>query len=107
MGRGTLDATTIILGQNVTGPTGGTATTNGTLTVGATGRRGTVKVQTLSLGNQNLTTATAVTGTFNLNGGANLYAGTIDKGTGTGTERPPAPSTGTTARYTTMTPART
>ncbi len=85
MGSGTLDATTIIIGQNGTvGATNGsTITTNGTLTV--TG--GTVKVQTLSLGNQNATTSgtnSVVTGTFNLNGGANLYAGTIDKGTGTG-----------------------
>ncbi len=40
----------------------------------------------MSLGNQNLSVATnKVTGTFNLNGGANLYAGSIDKGTGTGT----------------------
>ena len=85
MEGGTLDATTIILGQMLTSTeTGGNLlTANGTLTV--TG--GTVKVGTLSLGNQNNTSAnSAVNGTFNLNGGANLYAQTIDKGTGTGTQ---------------------
>jgi autotransporter-associated beta strand protein len=82
MGNGTLDADTIYLGRNVT--TGGaSAQANGTLTV--TG--GTVKAKNLYLGDQQSSTATStVSGTFNLNGGANLYAQTIGKGPGTGTQ---------------------
>jgi autotransporter-associated beta strand protein len=82
MGNGTLDADTIYLGRNVAGG-GGIVGAIGTLTV--TG--GTVKVNNLYLGDQNSSTATStVNGTFNLNGGATLYAQTIDKGPGTGTQ---------------------
>jgi autotransporter-associated beta strand protein len=74
MGGGTLDATTIILGQNNT--TGSAAT--GTLSV--TG--GTVRAGTLTLGERVGTNA--VTGTFNLNSGT-LCATTVKPGTGTAT----------------------
>ena len=83
MGNGTLDADTIYLGRNVAGGGGGTGAGNGTLTVSG----GTVKARNLYLGDQNNITATnTVSGTFNLNGGANLHAQTIAKGPGTGTQ---------------------
>jgi len=84
MGAGTLDATSITIGQNLTGLSGagGSTSTTGTLTVGG----GTVKVGTLYLGDQQVSGTTApITATFNLNSGATLEATTIANGTGTGT----------------------
>ncbi len=77
MGAGTLDATTMVLGKTNTG----NMNAAGTFTT-ATG--GTVKVGTLTLGDKNYTAnGNTVTGTFNLNGGANLYATTIQRGANT------------------------
>jgi autotransporter-associated beta strand protein len=86
MGAGTLDATTIILAQNTAGFTSGgtTSKTTGNLTVG-TG--GTIKVSNFYFADQNTSgsTGSALEANFNLNGGANLYAANIAKGSATGT----------------------
>jgi len=76
MGNGTLDATTIILGQDTTGSTGGTLI--GTLNVNG----GTVKVSTLTIGNK--AGSDNVTGNFNLLTGT-LRATTVQKGAGSAT----------------------
>ena len=77
---GILDATSIVLGQadtkNKTGI--GVLTVNG----------GTIKVQTLKLGNLTTTVsagAVAANGTLNANAGSTIAAGTICSGAGTGT----------------------
>ena len=86
MGAGTLDATTIMLGQLATGSsasvTGSTIT--GTFTSGA---GGTIKAQNVYLGDSNVFggSAQAATATFNLNGGATLLAQNIANGPDTGT----------------------
>jgi len=76
MGGGTLDATTIVLGQDATGGNNGTQT--GTLSLNG----GTVKVATLTIGNKN--GGNAVIGNFNLNSGT-LRATTVQKGAGAAT----------------------
>ncbi|MEI7899411.1 MAG: autotransporter-associated beta strand repeat-containing protein [bacterium] len=76
MGGGTLDATTIVLGQDATGGNNGTHT--GTLSLNG----GTVKVATLTLGNKN--GSDTVIGNFNLNSGT-LRATTVQKGAGSAT----------------------
>jgi len=76
MGGGTLDATTIVLGQDAAG--GGSGTQSGTLSLNG----GTVKVATLTIGNQN--GGDTVSGNFNLNSGT-LRATTVQKGAGSAT----------------------
>jgi autotransporter-associated beta strand protein len=76
MGGGTLDATTIVLGQDTAGGSSGTQT--GTLSLNG----GTVKVATLTIGNKN--GGNAVIGNFNLNSGT-LRATTVQKGAGAAT----------------------
>jgi autotransporter-associated beta strand protein len=75
MGGGTLDATTIVLGRTVTNTR--MLNTTGTFTTGA---GGTVKVGTLTIGDKNATENKTVIATFNLNGGADLHATTIQAG---------------------------
>ncbi|MFD0895240.1 autotransporter-associated beta strand repeat-containing protein [Luteolibacter ambystomatis] len=77
MGLGTLDVTTLTIGQKVAANTG-TGAATGTFTV--TG--GTVKVGSLVLGDRNVTAAAGgnISGTFNLNGGATLAAQNIQAG---------------------------
>ncbi|MGC4014082.1 MAG: autotransporter-associated beta strand repeat-containing protein [Luteolibacter sp.] len=77
MGLGTLDVTTLTIGQKVAGNSG-TGAATGTLTV--TG--GTVKASTVTLGDRNLTAAAGgnISATFNLNGGATLFAQTLQAG---------------------------
>jgi fibronectin-binding autotransporter adhesin len=84
MGGGTLDAETITIGQNIASVSVGSGSSaDGILTVS----NGTAKVRYLYVGGQGSSSANnAVTGIFNLNGGANLYAQTIDKGPGTGSQ---------------------
>jgi autotransporter-associated beta strand protein len=84
MGNGTLEAGTIYLARSVAGGTN-VVTTNGTLTVSG----GTVKVNNLYVGDQNSSAGTGtntVNGVFNLSSNATLYAQTIAKGPGTGTQ---------------------
>jgi len=85
MGAGTLDATTIILGQILAGFTsGGTSSTTGNMSVSG----GTIKVGNFYFADQQASPSSgtaALSATFNFNGGANLYATNIAKGTGTGT----------------------
>jgi len=76
MGGGTLDATTIILGQDTSGGSSGTCT--GTLSLNG----GTVKVTTLTIGNK--LGNNIIAGNFNLNSGT-LRATTVQPGTGTAT----------------------
>ncbi len=78
MGNGTLEATAIILGKDRVGSTGG-ATCSGTLSVSG----GTVKVETLTLGDR--TGGLTVTGIFDLNGGGTLAAKTVAPGSGVAT----------------------
>lgn len=84
MGGGTLDATTIMIGQITSGSTATGGTTAGTFTASSGGN---VKVQSLYLGDTNITSGSVqtVNATLNLNGGAVLYAQSIAKGPGTGT----------------------
>ncbi len=76
MGGGTLDATTIILGQDTAG--GSSDTCTGTLSLNG----GTVKVTTLTIGNR--LGGNTVVGNFNLNSGT-LRATTIKPGSGSAT----------------------
>lgn len=76
MGGGTLDATTIVLGQDAASGSSGTQT--GTLSLSG----GTVKVATLTIGNKN--GGNSVVGNFNLNSGT-LRATTVQKGAGAAT----------------------
>jgi fibronectin-binding autotransporter adhesin len=79
MGAGTLDATTIVLGSaNSTGGGGGG---RGTLSVS----NGTVRVGTLKLADAS--SGNASQGTFDINGGANVYAQTIQNGVGSSSVR--------------------
>ncbi len=72
MGSGTLDATTIIIGQN----SGSISNATGLLSV--TG--GTVKVGTLTLGDRSGASTGTVSATFNLNTGSTLAAQTVQAG---------------------------
>ena len=76
MGGGTLDATTIVLGQDASGGSSGTQT--GTLSLNG----GTVKVATLTIGNKN--GSNTVIGNLNLNSGT-LRATTVQIGAGAAT----------------------
>ncbi|GFZ94529.1 hypothetical protein GCM10011408_13080 [Dyella caseinilytica] len=78
LGNGTLDATSVIVGQNMTTESGAGRAT-GTLTIG----NATVATQTLTLGDHPNSQG-SVTGIVNLNGGA-LLAQTIQSGAGTAT----------------------
>ena len=76
MGGGTLDATTVVLGQDTAGGSSGTQT--GTLSLNG----GTVKVATLTIGNKN--GGNTVIGNLNLNSGI-LRATTVQIGAGAAT----------------------
>ena len=86
MGGGTVDATTILLGQDTDGFDSFNASnsvTNATFTTGP----GTVKVTTLTMGDKRDTGAKmTLNSIFNLNGGGVLQAGSIAAGTGTGNQ---------------------
>jgi len=77
MGAGLLDADTIVIGKDKEYGSGGTAA--GTLSVNG----GTVKVRTLKLGDK--FGSNTMRGTFNLDGGAILNAGTVQSGNQAGT----------------------
>ncbi|MGC4013006.1 MAG: autotransporter-associated beta strand repeat-containing protein [Luteolibacter sp.] len=83
MGAGTLDATSIIVGQ-LTGQTQPTTTGTGTLSV----LNGTVKAGTLTIGNRTGTFTNSVSGTVTLAGSAVLQAKTITAGSEGGTTNP-------------------
>ncbi len=76
MGTGTLDATSITLGKNITGSSG-TGGAAGTFNLNG----GAVTTGTLTLANRVAAGTTGVTGTFNLNSGS-LNVTTINIGTG-------------------------
>lgn len=84
MGSGTLDVTSLLLGTDTAGTatSAGACTAMGTFTLGVTGgiAGGTVKAQTLTLGNKLSSTNDLVTGTFTLNNGGTLAAQTIQAG---------------------------
>jgi fibronectin-binding autotransporter adhesin len=84
MGGGTLDATNIVIGQNLTtsfSNAGASSSTVGAFTLAG----GNVIVGSLYLADQNDSLATApITANFNLNGGS-IFATLIASGTGTGT----------------------
>ncbi len=81
MGAGTLDALTMVIGQITAGSTNTVtgSTISGTFNSGA---GGTVKVSSLVLGDNNISSGSTqtLTGTFNLNGGATLFAQSIAPG---------------------------
>jgi len=83
MGAGTLDATSIIVGQ-LTGQTQPTTTGTGTLSV----TNGTVKAGTLTIGNRTGTFTNSVSGTVTLAGSAVLQAKTITAGSNGGATNP-------------------
>jgi autotransporter-associated beta strand protein len=86
MGGGTLDTTTMMIGQITANST---CSTSGCQTSGVftSGPSAVVKVQDLYLGDTNISSGSTqtVTATFNLFGGADVYAQTIAKGPGAGT----------------------
>ena len=87
MGGGILDATAITIGRDTSGSgtSSGGSVANGSFTLGIAGgvAGGTVKVSTLTLGDQNGTST--ITATFNLNTGGTLAAQTIQPGAGDAT----------------------